>query len=190
MKSYSTYFATFFLAMIFAFSIRSIPVINSDKCTYNSFYDSRYMIGDKLLIPEIPLVLCPPYFEQQITSDSLKVVVEFLETHTKIKVELRSHTDFRDSDSNNYALCQRRAKQYCDYIVTMGIESKRITPIAMGESEPFIIGKCFHVKHPQFEIGDTLNEKFISSLDNRKDKEAAHAINRRNEIVIVGIIEE
>jgi hypothetical protein len=43
------------------------------------------------------------------------------------------------------------------------------------------------ISNSQFEIGDTLNESLIMSLNDRKERETAHAINRRNEIVIVGI---
>jgi len=187
MKFYSNYIVIFLLIMAFGFTIQSTKVGNYNKCTYKSFDDSSYTIGDKLLVPKIPRVICQPYFEQQIISDSLQVVVNFLKTHPDFQIELRSHTDYRDSDSNNYALTQRNAKQYYDYLISKGIESERVTPIGMGESEPFIIDMCFHSKYPQFGIGDTLNRRFILNLKDKKDREAAHTINRRNEVVIVGM---
>jgi hypothetical protein len=187
MKIYSNYIVVFLLFMMFGFTTQSTTVGNSDKCTYKSFDDSSYTISDKLLVPKIPLIFSQPYFEQQIISDSLQVVVNFLKNHPDFQIELRSHTDYRDSDSNNYTLSQRNAREYCDYLISKGIATKRVIPVGMGESEPFIIDNCFHSKYPQFEIGDTLNESLIMSLNDRKERETAHAINRRNEIVIVGI---
>ncbi len=187
MKIYSNYIVVFLLVLVLGFTMQNTDVGSSDKCTYKSYSDNNYKIGDKLLVPKIPRILSQPYFEQQIISDSLQIVVDFLKTHPDFQIELRSHTDFRDSDSNNYALTQRNAREYCDYLISKGIASKRVIPIGMGESEPFIIDRCYHSKYPQFEIGDTLNKSLIMSLNDKKDRETAHAINRRNEIVIVGM---
>ena len=159
---------------MFGFSID-----NNNGCTYKKYNEDSYSIGDKLLIPEIRRVLCKP-FENQFIANSMKIVVSFLKTHGNFSIELRSHTDFRDADSNNYVLSLKLATMYSHYLLSKGIESHRVKPIGIGESEPFIIDKCFREKYPQFEIGDTLNVRYIKNLENKEDRETAHTINRRN----------
>ncbi|MNY48356.1 Photosystem I chlorophyll a apoprotein A2 [compost metagenome] len=51
-------------------------------------------------------------------------------------IELGSHTDSRGSDSYNLQLSQKRAESAVAYIVSKGIDQKRITAKGYGETKP------------------------------------------------------
>jgi outer membrane protein OmpA-like peptidoglycan-associated protein len=77
------------------------------------------------------------------SNDELNVVVSFLKTNPSIKIELNGHTDNRGVHADNVKLSQERVDRVKQYLVSNGIESKRITgkgfgglkPIASNESE-------------------------------------------------------
>ncbi len=175
--------------MMFGYSINSNKVNKHSECTYKTYNNTNYLIGDKLLIPKIKIEFTRFNTYSKSINDSLKPLVELLKKHSNIVFEIRCHTDYRDTDIHNQALTQRLAKNFKYYFIAQGIDSTRVKAKGMGESEPFIIDMCFHIKYPQFEIGDTLNKSLIMSLNDRKERETAHALNRRNEIVIMGIQE-
>lgn len=157
---------------------------NNSPCTYRGFNESEYLKNEKLLIP---LIRRTTSHHNPAKWDSLKVVADFLVKNKELVVELRSHTDFRDTDENNLKLSYRWAVEYCNTIIKIGeLDSNRITAIGMGESEPFVVDYCTKNKYPDlFEVGETLNRKYIMNMNVIRDKEIAHSINRRNEIVII-----
>jgi OOP family OmpA-OmpF porin len=53
-----------------------------------------------------------------------------------VRVEVAGHTDSRGNDSYNLKLSQRRAESVRDYLISMGIESSRLTARGYGESQP------------------------------------------------------
>ena len=68
----------------------------------------------------------------------LDKLVQTLTDNPKITIELSSHTDSRGKDAYNLALSQRRAQSAVDYIVSKGIDQKRITAKGYGETRPII----------------------------------------------------
>jgi len=68
----------------------------------------------------------------------LDKLVQTLNDNPKITIELSSHTDSRGKDAYNQALSQRRAQSAVDYIVSKGIDSKRITAKGYGEARPIV----------------------------------------------------
>ncbi len=64
----------------------------------------------------------------------LDKLVLMLTDNPEISIELSSHTDSRDTDSNNYVLSQRRATSAVDYIISQGIDSNRLRAKGYGES--------------------------------------------------------
>lgn len=73
----------------------------------------------------------------------LDVVVSFLQTNPRVKIELAGHTDNRGVHEDNIRLSQQRVNKVKEYLVTKGIDAKRITgkgyggmkPIASNETE-------------------------------------------------------
>lgn len=70
----------------------------------------------------------------------LNKLVDLMNQYPKMKVELRSHTDCRGSDSYNQKLSQKRSDSAVGYIVNKGIDKSRITAKGYGESE--LVNKC------------------------------------------------
>jgi len=54
----------------------------------------------------------------------------------QIVIELSSHTDAKGSDSYNLKLSKERAKSVVDYMISQGIDAKRLTDAGYGESKP------------------------------------------------------
>ena len=99
-----------------------------------------------------------------ITAESkreLDNLVVFLKSHANIIIEITSHTDSRGSDAYNLKLSQNRAKAAKDYIVSQGIDPKRVSSIGLGETQ--LLNRC--------------NDGVACS-------EEEHVINRRTEYVI------
>ncbi|MBL3657885.1 OmpA family protein [Fulvivirga sediminis] len=68
----------------------------------------------------------------------LDKLVTILNDNPELVIELSSHTDARQTDEYNLKLSQRRAKSAVDYLVSQGIESKRLTAKGYGESKLLI----------------------------------------------------
>jgi len=62
---------------------------------------------------------------------------DFLRENPKIKIEIHGHTDNVGNDQSNQSLSEKRAKSVRDYLVFVGIDSKRIIAYkGYGESKP------------------------------------------------------
>ena len=68
----------------------------------------------------------------------LDTLVQTLKDNPKISIELASHTDSRGKDAYNLKLSQRRAESAVEYIISKGIDRKRITAKGYGETRPKI----------------------------------------------------
>lgn len=51
-------------------------------------------------------------------------------------VELSAHTDAVGSDANNLRLSQARAQSCVDYLISKGVNKKRLVPVGYGETRP------------------------------------------------------
>ncbi len=116
---------------------------------------------------------------------ALDSVVPILERNPTLVVELRSHTDYRDSDARNNQLSQDRADTSVKYLVSKGIDPRRLVPRGMGETEPFKVTENYNgYGADQFEAGQQLTEGFIKSLPPEK-AEVANQINRRTDLKVL-----
>ena len=66
----------------------------------------------------------------------LDLVVSFLTTNPSVKIELHGHTDSRGVHADNVKLSQDRVNQVKVYLVSKGIDSKRITGKGFGGIKP------------------------------------------------------
>ena len=53
-----------------------------------------------------------------------------------MRIEIRGHTDAKGSDSYNQRLSENRAKAVADYLLSKGINEKRIQSKGYGKSLP------------------------------------------------------
>ena len=67
---------------------------------------------------------------------ALQNLYELLSENPKMVVEISSHTDDIGKDAYNLKLSQNRAQSVVDYLIYLGIESKRLIPKGYGESTP------------------------------------------------------
>jgi outer membrane protein OmpA-like peptidoglycan-associated protein len=79
----------------------------------------------------------------------LDKLVQTLVDNPTITIELSSHTDSRGVDIYNQDLSQRRAQSAVDYIISKGIDKKRITARGYGESRPVIRNAKTEAQHQQ-----------------------------------------
>ena len=61
--------------------------------------------------------------------------------HPDMVIKIESHTDSRGGDRYNMKLSDRRAKSTRDYIISRGIDAKRIES-AIGYGETQLLNKC------------------------------------------------
>lgn len=91
-------------------------------------------------------------------------LVPLLRKYPEMRIEIRSHTDSRSSDSFNMKLSENRARAVVDYLVSRGIKIDRIEAKGYGESE------------------------LLNNCDNSMAcTEAQHQANRRTEFKILSV---
>jgi outer membrane protein OmpA-like peptidoglycan-associated protein len=81
------------------------------------------------------------YDKSNIRADAavrLDTLVQTLQDNPKINIELSSHTDQRGKDAYNLKLSQQRAEAAVAYIVSKGIDKRRITARGYGETRPIV----------------------------------------------------
>lgn len=116
---------------------------------------------------------------------SLDRLVETLNDNPGITIELRSHTDSRDTEEFNLDLSQKRAQSVVDYLIEKGISPDRLHAKGYGESMPKVVTKKIHDEYPFLKEGAVLSETYINSLADTEQKEIAHQLNRRTEFQVL-----
>jgi OOP family OmpA-OmpF porin len=66
----------------------------------------------------------------------LNLVVHFLQTNPNVRIELSGHTDNRGVHADNVKLSQQRVNKVKEYLVSKGVESKRISGKGYGGTKP------------------------------------------------------
>ncbi|MCX7953837.1 MAG: OmpA family protein [Bacteroidales bacterium] len=75
-------------------------------------------------------VLLPESFPE------LNRTAEFLKNNPTIEIEISGHTDNIGSEAFNQKLSERRAQAVADYLVSKGVDIKRMTVVGYGMSRP------------------------------------------------------
>ncbi len=94
----------------------------------------------------------------------LEKIVDIMKEHPTMKVDVRSHTDSRESVQYNKKLSEQRAKTTMEWLVKNGIEPSRLTSKGYGKSQ--LVNKC---------------------SDGVKCTEAEHQANRRSEFIVTKV---
>ncbi|KUJ59133.1 flagellar motor protein MotB [Flavobacteriaceae bacterium CRH] len=103
-------------------------------------------------------------FIRQEAAFELEKVLAVMKQYPEIKIDVRSHTDSRQTQEYNMRLSNKRAKATIEWFVKRGIALTRISGKGYGESQ--LINKC---------------------SDNVACTEDEHQLNRRSEFVIVSM---
>ena len=76
-------------------------------------------------------------YEIKTTSQvELDKIVQLLNDNPTVKIQLAGHTDNVGNASDNLKLSENRAKAVINYLVSKGIDAKRLTPKGYGASQP------------------------------------------------------
>lgn len=67
---------------------------------------------------------------------TLRKVSDYLSKQPEARISIEGHCDERGTNEYNLALGERRAKAVKEYLVAMGLASKRIDTISYGEERP------------------------------------------------------
>ncbi|MFJ1435795.1 OmpA family protein, partial [Capnocytophaga canimorsus] len=97
-------------------------------------------------------------------SVQLAKILEVMQEYPNMKIDVRSHTDSRGSDSYNMALSDRRVKSTIAWLIANGISADRLTGRGYGESQ--------------------LTNHCSNGVDCSKEE---HQANRRSEFIIVSM---
>ena len=120
-------------------------------------------LADKKFL-DIPLIYfnLDKSFIRKDAAFELEKILALMNQYPNIKVDVRSHTDSRQTDDYNMKLSERRAKSTIGWLVKNGIDPSRLTGRGYGESQ--LINKC---------------------SDGIKCSEAEHQMNRRSQFIVV-----
>jgi outer membrane protein OmpA-like peptidoglycan-associated protein len=99
----------------------------------------------------------------------LQKLNKLMENNPNLVIELSGHTDTQGAPAYNQQLSENRAHAVVDYLVAKGISKDRLIYKGYGKTTPLI------------------TDEEISKMKTQKEKEAAHAQNRRTEIKIVSL---
>jgi peptidoglycan-associated lipoprotein len=83
------------------------------------------------------------YDSSTLTTETRKELAEngdWIKNNPKVTVQVEGHCDSRGSVEYNLALGERRAKAVKNYLMSLGIDSKRLTIISYGEEKPIAQG--------------------------------------------------
>ncbi|KFF06832.1 OmpA family protein [Flavobacterium reichenbachii] len=101
---------------------------------------------------------------KKTSEPQLMKAVAILKQYPTVQLDIRSHTDSRQSAENNMILSDKRAISTKEWLVKKGINSSRLTAKGYGETQ--LVNKC---------------------ADGVKCTEKQHQQNRRSEFIIVGL---
>ena len=120
-------------------------------------------LAKTLNIPIIYFDLDKSFIRKDAMFELEKIIV-VMNDFPKLKIDIRSHTDSRQTEKYNNALSDRRAKSTRDWLIKAGIDASRLTAKGYGESQ--LVNHC---------------------ADGVKCSELEHQANRRSEFVILSI---
>jgi outer membrane protein OmpA-like peptidoglycan-associated protein len=120
-------------------------------------------LAKTLDIPMIYFDLDKSYIRKDASYELAKVLT-VMQQYPAMKIEVRSHTDSRQTAAYNEKLSDRRAKATVAWLVKNGINSARLIGKGYGESQ--LVNPC---------------------SDGVKCSEEEHQANRRSEFIIVSM---
>ena len=94
----------------------------------------------------------------------LEKILDVMKQYPNMKIDVRSHTDSRQTHKYNEKLSDRRAKSTVAWLVTNGVDASRL--IGKGYGETLLVNKC---------------------ADGVKCSEEEHQANRRSEFIITAL---
>ncbi len=98
----------------------------------------------------------------------LDKIYDFLVLNDNLQIEINAHTDTRGSDKSNQVLSDGRAQSCVDYLVSKGIDKRRLIAKGFGEKKPIY------------------SDKEVAAKASKEEQEILHQKNRRTAFRIIG----
>lgn len=168
-----------------AVECKKVYYVRAEKKDYNTV-EETVVIGSETGETKLPLEMEPTVVPVKVGDDLAKVfkikiiyfdldkwnirpdaafdlakIVDVMKEHPTMKIDVRSHTDSRQTHQYNEKLSDRRAKSTIAWMIGQGIGADRLTGKGYGETQ--LINKC---------------------SDNVECTEEEHQANRRSEFII------
>ncbi|MEI6347727.1 MAG: OmpA family protein [Bacteroidota bacterium] len=158
---------------------------NSTK--YFNLCDTVFSVGDTYFFPEIIY----ESFRVKNPFKPLDSVIVFLQKNPKIVVEISVHTDLREIPMTNDTLSKYRADNIVKYLISKGIESRRLIAEGYGSKKTRCLEKdyvsVYNGNKYLFPKGTCLTRDYIINLLSKDEKEAACSLCNRSEMKILKI---
>ena len=94
----------------------------------------------------------------------LAIIIDVMKQYPTMKIDVRSHTDSRQSHKYNQVLSEKRAQSTVAWLIEHGVDSSRLSGNGYGETQ--LINKC---------------------SDGVKCTEEEHQMNRRTEFKVLEV---
>lgn len=123
----------------FTYEIPKLDEIEEDDSYFNLQYFSKSSEKEITITANIYF----PAGSAELSKDAQNIVYQVLVSlnqYPNLMVIISAHTDSRGDDASNLQLSERRAKSSVDYLITNGIDPKRVTGKGFGETK--ILNKC------------------------------------------------
>jgi len=133
---------------------------------YKHLNDTSFHSGDIVELPQLAYHLSGGHGVIGEHIDSLDLIFDFLKRNSELDVKITCHTDQRGSEMMNTNISDQRAKWVMQYLITKGLDEKRLSYKGLGESEPRV------------------TQKTIDNALSDEEKEYLYSLNRRTEIII------
>ena len=135
-----------------------LPIVLSKKSKPLDFGDDLAKLLD---IPLIYFDLDKSFIRDEAAIELFKIL-DVLQQNPSVNIDVRSHTDSRNTAQYNINLSERRAQATVAWLISKGIDKSRLTGRGFGESR--LTNGC---------------------ADGIKCSEAEHQLNRRSEFIVV-----
>lgn len=116
--------------------------VDNDSLVVEEHQSLSLDLTNKDLKKNTILVLDNMYFDtdsdvvQDRSRPSLYLLLTFMESNSKVRVEIGGHTDSDGTEEHNDDLSQRRAERVMNFLIEKGIDKERVTAVGYGEHKP------------------------------------------------------
>lgn len=155
-------------SLFFIFVLFLTPFIKS-QVTFE-YSDEDFVVGAIHRIAPLDYSTCFR-LGNNVEDTIIDSIVVFMNQHPNLIIEVGSHTDTRGTSEFNLKLSEKRAESIVKKLISLGVDSSRLTFKGYGEEQPII------------------SEEVISKAESSDEKERLYAINRRNELKIIKVLD-
>lgn len=154
--------------------------------------DTLYYVDFEMIPYNKPVILDNIFYDfdsatlRPESKDELGLLIDLLNEHPSVAIELAAHTDRKGSDEYNSDLSLRRAQSVVNYLSAHGINPQRLSAQGFGKTRPVKVSKKMAEQFDFLKEGDLLTEEFIETLT-LDQQEIADQINRRTSFEVIDL---